>query len=197
MDVSKNRGTPKWMVKIMENPIKMGWFGGFSYYFWRDTHISIFQIPLIPLIHTNWHRNLCIRTLALCLWDSVVWESKRLARHLHEFSGLSKWLSPCGFMGIAAKFRLKSKSQDFSFSCLETSFWKDLWNDIFDMTSFWVWFSSEFLRLKKITPQLLNTHGGLVVVGVEIQHHAMKECYKILDYLASNGVTHLSEQHSM
>ena len=28
MGVSKNRGTPKWMVKIMENPIKMGWFGG-------------------------------------------------------------------------------------------------------------------------------------------------------------------------
>jgi len=24
MDVSKNRGTPKWMVKIMENLIKMG-----------------------------------------------------------------------------------------------------------------------------------------------------------------------------
>ena len=23
MDVSENRGTPKWMVKIMENPIKM------------------------------------------------------------------------------------------------------------------------------------------------------------------------------
>ena len=23
MDVSKNSGTPKWMVKIMENPIKM------------------------------------------------------------------------------------------------------------------------------------------------------------------------------
>ena len=23
MDVSKNRGTPKWMMKIMENPIKM------------------------------------------------------------------------------------------------------------------------------------------------------------------------------
>ena len=23
MDVSKNRGTPKWMVRIMENPIKM------------------------------------------------------------------------------------------------------------------------------------------------------------------------------
>ena len=29
MDVSKNRGTPKWMVKIMENPIKMDNLGGF------------------------------------------------------------------------------------------------------------------------------------------------------------------------
>ena len=25
---TKNSGTPKWMVKIMEHPIKMGWFGG-------------------------------------------------------------------------------------------------------------------------------------------------------------------------
>ena len=29
MGVSKNRGTPKWMVKIMENPIKMDDLGGF------------------------------------------------------------------------------------------------------------------------------------------------------------------------
>ena len=28
VDVSKNRGTPKWMVKIMENPIKMDDLGG-------------------------------------------------------------------------------------------------------------------------------------------------------------------------
>ena len=28
LGVSKNRGTPKWMVKIMENPIKMGDLGG-------------------------------------------------------------------------------------------------------------------------------------------------------------------------
>ena len=28
MGVSTNNGTPKWMVKIRENPIKMGWFGG-------------------------------------------------------------------------------------------------------------------------------------------------------------------------
>ena len=28
MDVSENRGTPKWMVKIMDNPIKMDDLGG-------------------------------------------------------------------------------------------------------------------------------------------------------------------------
>ena len=28
MGGSKNSDTPKWMVKIMKNPIKMGWFGG-------------------------------------------------------------------------------------------------------------------------------------------------------------------------
>ena len=28
MGVSKNNGTPKWMVKIMENPIKMDDLGG-------------------------------------------------------------------------------------------------------------------------------------------------------------------------
>ncbi len=27
MDVSKNKGTPKWMVKMMENPIKMDGLG--------------------------------------------------------------------------------------------------------------------------------------------------------------------------
>ena len=50
MGVSKNKGTPKWMFKIMENPIKMGDLGGTiilgnpqisppfcetGYFFWR------------------------------------------------------------------------------------------------------------------------------------------------------------------
>ena len=42
MDVSKNRGIlpPIWMVKIMENPIKMGWFwGAKNPYFWFNTHM--------------------------------------------------------------------------------------------------------------------------------------------------------------
>ena len=37
MAVSKNRGTPKWMVKIMESPIKNGWFGCTP--FFGNTHI--------------------------------------------------------------------------------------------------------------------------------------------------------------
>ena len=40
----KNRGIwpPKWMVKIRENPIKMGWFGGKHHYFWVDTHVFMY-----------------------------------------------------------------------------------------------------------------------------------------------------------
>ncbi len=34
----KNRGTPKWMVKIMENPILNGWFWGYPY-FWKHLYI--------------------------------------------------------------------------------------------------------------------------------------------------------------
>ena len=38
MGGSKNRGTPKWMVKIMENPIKMHDFGGTIF---GNIHISV------------------------------------------------------------------------------------------------------------------------------------------------------------
>ena len=38
MGVSKNRGTPKWMVKIMENPIKMDDLGVFLLFF-GNAHI--------------------------------------------------------------------------------------------------------------------------------------------------------------
>ena len=40
MGVSKNRGTPKWMVKIMENPIKMDPFGGETHYFRKHPYVS-------------------------------------------------------------------------------------------------------------------------------------------------------------
>ena len=50
MGVSKNWGTPKWMVKIMENPIKMDDLGGKPTIF-GNPHISrlMYQQPhLVP-----------------------------------------------------------------------------------------------------------------------------------------------------
>ena len=40
MDVSKNRGwfPPKWMVKIMENPMNKWMIWGFSHYFWKHPY---------------------------------------------------------------------------------------------------------------------------------------------------------------
>ena len=41
MGVSKNRGgPPKWMVKIMENPMNDWMIWGKSPYFWRATHMT-------------------------------------------------------------------------------------------------------------------------------------------------------------
>ena len=39
MGISKNRGTPKRMVKIMENPVKMDDLGGFITPIFGNTHI--------------------------------------------------------------------------------------------------------------------------------------------------------------
>ena len=47
--VSKKLDTPKWMVKIMENPIKMGWFGGKKPYFWKHPHTLLIDDPPVFL----------------------------------------------------------------------------------------------------------------------------------------------------
>ena len=38
--VSKNRGTPKWMVKIMDNPIKNGMIWGENPLFFGNIHVE-------------------------------------------------------------------------------------------------------------------------------------------------------------
>ena len=49
MDVSKNSGTPKWMVKIMENLIKMDDLGGKNLYFWKHPyHFPYRNSNLVP-----------------------------------------------------------------------------------------------------------------------------------------------------
>ena len=50
MDVSKNRGTPKWMVKIMENPTKMDDLGGNTPIF-GNTHMAMVQMIRPPKIN--------------------------------------------------------------------------------------------------------------------------------------------------
>ena len=49
MDVSKNRGTPKWMVKIMENPIKMDDLG-VPLFLETPTYIYIYNVD--SFLHT-------------------------------------------------------------------------------------------------------------------------------------------------
>jgi len=51
MGVSKNRGTLKWMVKIMENPLKMDDLGGKTHYFRKRPHrghghLRVFYVAL-------------------------------------------------------------------------------------------------------------------------------------------------------
>ena len=55
MDVSENRGTPQWMVKIMEYPIEMDDLGvppfkETSIYTLRDTNISFSQCTFDSMI---------------------------------------------------------------------------------------------------------------------------------------------------
>ena len=49
--VSKNRGTPKWMVKIMEDPIKMDGLGGNPPYFWNPKPSISIGFSIIFTIH--------------------------------------------------------------------------------------------------------------------------------------------------
>ena len=42
MDVSKNRGTPKWMVKIMENPIFQWMIWGETHYFRKHLYVCMY-----------------------------------------------------------------------------------------------------------------------------------------------------------
>ena len=42
LGVFKNRGTPKWMVYFMENPIKMDDLGGKKPNFWFNTHMVLY-----------------------------------------------------------------------------------------------------------------------------------------------------------
>ena len=61
MGVSKNNGTPKWMVKIMENPVKIDDLGGNTPIF-GNTHIALCLLFIWTLDFLQLfvgHLNLC------------------------------------------------------------------------------------------------------------------------------------------
>ena len=68
MGVSKNRDTPKWMVKIMENPIKNGWFGGIlPHYFRKAIQIEMYSPrSQVPRFHIR----------LLVIWEAAVARSR-------------------------------------------------------------------------------------------------------------------------
>ena len=47
LDVSENRGIPKWMV-YNGKPYQNGWFGGKKPYFWFNTHLDYMTIIVSP-----------------------------------------------------------------------------------------------------------------------------------------------------
>ena len=51
MDVSKKKGTPKWMVKIMENPIKMDDLGEKPLFLETSRRTIPSIIPCMPAVH--------------------------------------------------------------------------------------------------------------------------------------------------
>ena len=82
---TKNRGIlpAKWVVKIMENPnFQMGWFGGFSHYFWKHPYLRIRHIWCFvegaargPWLRFVWLRISSFR-------ESQIWCSKSNFWHL-------------------------------------------------------------------------------------------------------------------
>ena len=75
MGVSKNRGTPKWMVKIMENPIKMDDLGGKLHYFRK--HPNVF-------LRFNGNAIFSSEMIWKCMEGILVWMKCRRQAELRE-----------------------------------------------------------------------------------------------------------------
>ena len=52
MDVSKNRGTPKWMVKIMENTMNKWMIWG--EYFWKHPYFNTLLAVHLEKLESQW-----------------------------------------------------------------------------------------------------------------------------------------------
>ena len=120
MGISKNRGTTKWMVKIMENPIKMGWFGGTTIFgnIHMSTKMHFFKMQVLP----SWSMMYPAASSQLAQWAEP-WASqwsKHAAQqppqcHTPEIRSLVSWELYWGtleFPWIKATLCIKTTSWD-------------------------------------------------------------------------------------
>ena len=93
MDVSKNRGTPKWMVYFMENPVKMG-----------DLRVPLLLETPICEEFFVWRNDMCF----VIKQKTSVWTTANVQKHTHTKQALFGWNSP-------------SMSMVYMYSCILSS----------------------------------------------------------------------------
>ena len=117
LGVSKNSGTPKWMVKIMENPIKMDDLGVPLF---LETPIYVKEFLMFFSEHVRWF-DPCDRhplKLARSLWDRhILWNMR------HQRYGPWKVVGSCGprFSWKIAAFCCREWVEGLKLKC---SWWK-------------------------------------------------------------------------
>ena len=147
--VSENRGIPKWMVKIMETPIKMGWFGGKPTIF-GNIHIDIPNYFLQWLLYTSFYYCTCFlqKQVHTARLEEVGQKNKFLNwSTFFWFHGLSlKHPSDCNAM---------SHDKKTSFSVVSNTINQPTW------ALHYVASSLSVLSPQIIAPKTNNNHGPL------------------------------------
>ena len=138
MDVSKNRGTPKWMVKIMENPIEMGDLGvplfletsiWFMIYNSIDHLYFLCHFSLLKTHKSNATLRSDFLCLAGCFFNHHLQGSLSKSANFHEFTIWDNLMS-----GIPSMMTAGSESVHWSQSMMlaPTLCWKNMLK-----TQFW------------------------------------------------------------
>ena len=96
MGVSKHMGTPKWMVKIMENPIKMDDLGGNPTIFGNPQMVGGEPLAVYCLRNLDFFRGLCLKPTRWVHQEHFVQnpQNPRNSHGTHHREGqLGRWIS--------------------------------------------------------------------------------------------------------
>ena len=119
MDVSKNRGTPKWMVKIMGNPVKMDDLGPTPIF--GNSHIInyMFQVIQSPwlFIPLSWMSRRSTSPFLSSGWPDQTHNSQKG----HGLNHLVMVYLPTFSWFVLEKFRAKHTSQHWSYGIAKRS----------------------------------------------------------------------------